>query len=358
MKNNIIILLISIVIVSLFNTFVFASGGDILYTKPVKSVLFSHDAHSKISCNKCHSGLFEMKALKAQEYKDFNMDALYKGKYCGACHNGKDAFASDTQCARCHGGVKEYVSMKEKPKKTSTTKGPAEAILMGKGNTEVKFNHSTHSSIVCGECHSKLFQMQKGSTKITLADHNSDKSCYVCHNGKRAFSSQDCSKCHSKLTLPTNVVMGKGDSAVKFNHDSHSKKASCNDCHDKLFKAKTGANKITFAEHHSKKSCYACHNGKKSFGVENCSACHTKIPAPKDTLHYKLKEISPAHFSHDFHSKIFTCKDCHDKHFVMKKGGSKMNMKGMFEGKYCGACHNGNFGFSVNECAKCHYDIK
>src|SRR5208282_6899329 len=85
-------------------------GGDILYTKPVKSVLFSHKLHveeKKLACNMCHIKLFEMKALAAQGKEDFTMDALYKGKYCGSCHNGKMAFASNTQCARCHGGVKE-----------------------------------------------------------------------------------------------------------------------------------------------------------------------------------------------------------------------------------------------------------
>ncbi|HIJ60373.1 MAG TPA: hypothetical protein HPP56_07170 [Nitrospirae bacterium] len=349
---------ISLFLVCLFYINANASGGDILYTKPVKSVLFSHQTHSKISCDKCHSGLFEMKALSAQNNPDFNMDALYKGKYCGACHNGKVAFASNTQCARCHGGVKEYTAMKSRPQKVSTAKGPSEAIMIGRGNTEVAFNHSTHSLMVCGDCHTKLFLMKKGSTKISLADHSSDKACYACHNGKKAFSSQDCNKCHSKLTIPTQVVMGKGDSSVKFNHEGHSKKASCGECHDKLFLAKKGANKITFSDHHTNKACYSCHNGKKSFAVENCTACHIKVIAPRGDLQYKVKGLPNAHFSHGFHSKIFACKDCHDKHFVMKKDGSKMNMKAMYEGKYCGSCHNGNLGFSVNECAKCHYDKK
>ena len=50
----------------------FSDGGGILYTQPVKSVLFRHQHHvdvKKISCEKCHSGLFEMQALLAQEKK-------------------------------------------------------------------------------------------------------------------------------------------------------------------------------------------------------------------------------------------------------------------------------------------------
>ncbi|GAB4542134.1 MAG: hypothetical protein Fur0020_11620 [Thermodesulfovibrionia bacterium] len=86
-------------------------GGDIVYTKPLKAVLFSHKSHVEemgFSCDACHSGLFEMMALSVQEKGDFTMESLYKGKYCGACHNGSMAFASNTQCARCHIGVKGY----------------------------------------------------------------------------------------------------------------------------------------------------------------------------------------------------------------------------------------------------------
>lgn len=84
-------------------------GGDILYTKPVKSVLFSHKTHVEqkgLTCDMCHSGSFEMQSFRAQENPDFNMESLYQGKYCGACHNGTMAFASNTRCASCHTGVK------------------------------------------------------------------------------------------------------------------------------------------------------------------------------------------------------------------------------------------------------------
>ncbi len=86
-------------------------GGDILYTRPLKAVLFSHRAHVEeigLSCEACHDGIFEMSALSVQEKGDFTMESLYEGRYCGACHNGSMAFSSDSQCARCHIGVKGY----------------------------------------------------------------------------------------------------------------------------------------------------------------------------------------------------------------------------------------------------------
>ncbi|MFN4132644.1 MAG: cytochrome c3 family protein, partial [Caldimicrobium sp.] len=94
-----------------------AGGPEIIYTKPVRGVIFSHKYHVKelgLSCDSCHSGLFEMQALKSQENPDFNMEALYKGKYCGACHDGKVAFASNTKCASCHIGVKGLKKFQQK----------------------------------------------------------------------------------------------------------------------------------------------------------------------------------------------------------------------------------------------------
>ncbi|PLX94913.1 MAG: hypothetical protein C0619_02000 [Desulfuromonas sp.] len=84
-------------------------GGDMLYTEPVKSVIFSHEIHADgFGCESCHTGLFKMEALAAQKNENFVMEALYQGEYCGACHDGDTAFASNTRCATCHIGVKGY----------------------------------------------------------------------------------------------------------------------------------------------------------------------------------------------------------------------------------------------------------
>ena len=87
-------------------------GGDIIYTKPLKAVLFSHEKHSDeatgLDCDSCHDDIFAMEALESQENEDFTMESLYEGEYCGSCHDGETAFASDTQCASCHIGVKGY----------------------------------------------------------------------------------------------------------------------------------------------------------------------------------------------------------------------------------------------------------
>ncbi len=195
----------------------FSDGGGILYTQPVKSVIFRHQHHvdvKKISCEKCHSGLFEMQALLAQEKKDFIMDSLYKGRYCGACHNGKDAFPSDKQCARCHVRISEkdvgHVKGKAKPYKAPVYSTVA---TLGKDQRKVPFNHEKHASLNCMDCHSKLFQIRKGSTKIALETHQSQKYCFNCHNGKKEFSWNNCTKCHQnwKDIKPYGILTARAD---------------------------------------------------------------------------------------------------------------------------------------------------
>ncbi len=84
----------------------------IVFTEPLKAVIFDHELHTEdmgLECSSCHSALFKMKMGHAEEKpEEFTMEALYAGKYCGACHNGDDAFASNTKCTTCHIGVKGF----------------------------------------------------------------------------------------------------------------------------------------------------------------------------------------------------------------------------------------------------------
>ncbi|OAQ20688.1 cytochrome c3 family protein [Thermosulfurimonas dismutans] len=80
----------------------------IIFTQPLKAVLFEHKIHVEeagLSCEDCHEEVFPMEAGSTQENEDFTMEALYNGKYCGTCHDGESAFASNTRCATCHIGV-------------------------------------------------------------------------------------------------------------------------------------------------------------------------------------------------------------------------------------------------------------
>lgn len=85
--------------------------APIIWTKPVKSVVFLHKRHTMdagLECGSCHDDLFEMAAGTAEGNDDFTMQSLYDGKYCGACHDGSTAFASNKRCTTCHVGVKGH----------------------------------------------------------------------------------------------------------------------------------------------------------------------------------------------------------------------------------------------------------
>ena len=73
----------------------------------------------------------------------------------------------------------------------------------GGGNGKVVFDGKAHADakLQCPACHTKIFQMKKGSAKITMADMNAGKVCGTCHNGDKGFKSSDaanCAKCHKK----------------------------------------------------------------------------------------------------------------------------------------------------------------
>jgi c(7)-type cytochrome triheme protein len=208
----------------------FSDGGGILYTQPLNAVIFRHKYHvdvKHITCDKCHSGLFEMEALEAQEKDDFTMKSLDEGKYCGACHNGKDAFASNAECARCHvrltdwQGQVGYLKGKPAPYKMPVYNT---SISFGQGEMKVRFNHEKHSSpLNCRDCHLKLFRIKKGSNSLTLADHNRQKSCFGCHDGKETFSWYSCNKCHKNWTEIAQIGQLK--------HKAVATKGSCYKCH-------------------------------------------------------------------------------------------------------------------------------
>ncbi len=66
-------------------------------------------------------------------------------------------------------------------------------------------------------------------------------------------------------------------------------------------------------------------------------------------------DMRPVVFPHWFHRIRFRCKVCHaDLGFQFKAGGNDINMLKIFDGEYCGACHNGQIAWGVENCVLCH----
>ena len=65
-------------------------------------VTFSGQIHKDagIACNACHKP--DLFPKMKQGTVTITMNEIYAGKLCGACHNGKAAFAAMGNCNRCH----------------------------------------------------------------------------------------------------------------------------------------------------------------------------------------------------------------------------------------------------------------
>ena len=65
--------------------------------------------------------------------------------------------------------------------------------------------------------------------------------------------------------------------------------------------------------------------------------------------------MRPVVFPHWFHRVRFRCKVCHaDLGFEFKAGGNQIDMLKIIDGQFCGACHNGDLAWSVENCNLCH----
>jgi c(7)-type cytochrome triheme protein len=210
----------------------------------------------------------------------------------------------------------------------------------------------------CFKCHS--YKEFSGKPQEGIFSHELHRDtgyhCNQCHNVRGhyhvAINKDICSECHEvqEITLERTVLPSP------FNHDLHATMYnSCKECHPKLFLMSAGASRITMNDIENGAYCGACHNGESAFPSSECSRCHNLKDFKKE-LAYKVEDIGDVTFSHKSHTAKFSCKACHPIVFGMKKTAGKMTMDDMYEGKFCGVCHNGRTAPSVEDCEKCHQE--
>jgi len=127
---------------------------------------------------------------------------------------------------------------------------------------------------------------------------------------------------------------------------------NCTACHNRLYNVETAKNKtLTMAEMEKGKGCGSCHNGQRAFSVKgDCTSCHM---APEKT--FVVEDAGNVLFSHEAHTAMFGCSECHPDLFKAGKGNKRQTMSAMEGGASCGACHDGSTAFSVAEdCESCH----
>jgi c(7)-type cytochrome triheme protein len=141
-------------------------------------VLTKAEVLAKLPCFKCHS----LEKFQA---------APEPGMFAHALHSG-----FDIHCNQCH-----EVKGHQPPRIISETCKGCHSLKRieyeGGGMGKVSFNHEFHSTAFgCADCHPGTFVMKKGAVRMKMDDMYAGRLCGACHDGKSAFSSQDCMRCH------------------------------------------------------------------------------------------------------------------------------------------------------------------
>lgn len=244
----------------------------------------------------------------------------------------------------------------------ATAAGVGDVRFTFRGADPVIFSHASHLSHYsnCKMCHDALFNL-KERRHHTMAEMKKGKSCGACHSGIKAFSvasDKECVLCH-RGKMRTITFRARGAGEATFSHAAHlaATKGACRSCHASRVITDRGRAR-SMAEMEQGQSCGACHNGTRSFAVSgNCERCHRGMKPNEVT--FKLKGVAPAVFSHSFHTRSFSCRECHTRLFPYRAIAGKATMHDMAEKKSCGACHNGRGAFtSAGNCQKCHPAFK
>jgi c(7)-type cytochrome triheme protein len=199
-----------------------------------KPVAFSHWSHRrKYSCRLCH---FELEFNMKVNTTEITEAANKAGRYCGACHDGKEhdgkvVFGHDKpNCDKCHNGNRAYGKEKfselspfpktrfgngidwVKAIETGLIKPEYERTLKAPDITYDKtlsleaewfnippavFPHKVHTRwLDCNNCHPDIFNIKKKTTKHFLMTRIlNGEFCGVCHLNV-AFPMDDCKRCH------------------------------------------------------------------------------------------------------------------------------------------------------------------
>ncbi len=65
--------------------------------------------------------------------------------------------------------------------------------------------------------------------------------------------------------------------------------------------------------------------------------------------------MRPVIYPHWFHRIRFRCKVCHHElAFKMRVGSNRITMGDIYNGKYCGMCHNNQIAWGLENCNLCH----
>lgn len=199
---------------------------------PMKPVVFAHWSHRmRYTCRVCH---LELDFAMRRNATEITEEAIRKGEYCGACHDGKTAFASEGNCARCHSAPdgddssaftdktidlpmsrfgnrvdwSRALAQKQIAPVPSLTPGFEPLLLDTTLSLEAEWNfvppaifpHREHVLwLDCANCHPSIFNVKKKTTRhFSMRLNLALEFCGVCHV-RVAFPLNDCKRCHPTM---------------------------------------------------------------------------------------------------------------------------------------------------------------
>lgn len=213
----------------------------------------------------------------------------------------------------------------------------------GAGLPPVSFDHWLHrSKYTCRLCHVDIgFGMTAGSTRIRAADNAKGYYCGSCHNGTSRYGTakiftscggddaRQCGICHNSGRNP------RREQAFYRFAEQMPRERFGNGINWELAEEK---GLISPADH-----------------LDGISVARNPLAVQKDfSLATKLEGMPEIIFSHKKHTVWNGCELCHPDIFLgVKKGATKYSMIDLFQGKYCGVCHD-KVAFPQADCQRCH----
>ena len=224
---------------------------------PAEKIISMDEAAGSIPCFKCHA---YQKFSSAQKGEFSHQLHKNTGYHCNQCHNFRwhkdmSMIVKWDVCADCHSRT---------------------PIVFNKTALPSKFSHELHSKRSgCKGCHTGIFPMKAGAAQVSMQDLGKGLYCGACHDGKKAFSSSECSKCHNMAGFDKELrYKTEGMGAVLFSHKFHGGAFACKECHPKLFEMKKTQGKMTMDEMNKGRFCGSCHDGNTAASLTDCDKCH------------------------------------------------------------------------------------
>lgn len=220
----------------------------------LKPVLYPHWVHRMFfRCKVCHEDLEIMK----RGANKLSQKQIEDGKTCGACHNGTVSFDASLKvnCEKCH--------MYDTP--------------VGQSYVDLSRFDAKEFNAIALRLGTRLNVeniKEEGLPKDKFGDINwveMDKQKIIEPLSSLGMKEDTEGTRDTDILFDVPFAFMKD---VKFSHKIHSSWIKCSLCHDRIFKKKLGANKVTMVDMKQGRSCGTCH-GRVSFKVSDCKRCHS-----------------------------------------------------------------------------------